>query len=81
MLSRNISFINFNNKKNKYVKFFLKKILKDNDEVIKSLRSSYRSNYNNKIFNIFRKKLDYRVIGMGGSSLGAQAIYDFLKKK
>ena len=82
MLSKNISFINFNNKKkNKYVKFFLKKILKDNDEVINSLRSSYKSSYNNKIFKIFKKKLDYRVIGMGGSSLGAQAIYDFLKKK
>lgn len=82
MLSKNISFINFNNKKkNKYVKFFLKKILKDNDEIINSLRSSYKSSYKNKIFKIFRKKLDYRVIGMGGSSLGAQAIYDFLKKK
>ena len=23
----------------------------------------------------------FRIIGMGGSSLGAQAIYDFLKKK
>ena len=82
MLSKNITFINFNNKKkNKYVKFFLKKILKENNEVINSLRSSYKSSYNNKIFKIFRNKLDYRVIGMGGSSLGAQAIYDFLNKK
>ena len=82
MLSKNITFINFNNKKkNKYVKLFLKKILKENNEVINSLRSSYKSSYNNKIFKIFRNKLDYRVIGMGGSSLGAQAIYDFLKKK
>ena len=26
----------------------------------------------------FNKKFDYRIIGMGGSTLGAQAIYDFL---
>tara|TARA_Y100000992_G_scaffold289720_1_gene244533 strand:- start:35 stop:1189 length:1155 start_codon:yes stop_codon:yes gene_type:complete len=82
MLTKNISFINFKyKKKNDYIKFFLNKILKQNDEVVKSLRSSYRNNYNRKIFKIFEKKLDYRVIGMGGSSLGAQAIYDFLKKK
>ena len=82
MLSKNISLINFKEKKkNKYVKIFLKKILNKNDEVINSLRSSYKSSYNNKIFKIFKKKLDYQVIGMGGSSLGAQAIYDFLKKK
>ena len=82
MLSKNISLINFKDKKkNKYIKIFLKKILNKNDEVVKSLRSSYKSSYNNKIFKIFKKKLDYQVIGMGGSSLGAQAIYDFLKKK
>ena len=82
MLTKNISFINFKyKKKNDYIKFFLNKILKQNDEVVKSLRSSYRNNYNSKIFKIFEKKLNFRVIGMGGSSLGAQAIYDFLKKK
>ena len=82
MLSKSISLINFKDKKkNKYVKIFLKKILNKDDEVINSLRSSYKSSYNNKIFKIFKKKLDYQVIGMGGSSLGAQAIYDFLKKK
>ena len=82
MLTKNISFINFKyKKKNDYIKFLLNKILKQNDEVVKSLRSSYRNNYNRKIFKIFEKKLNFRVIGMGGSSLGAQAIYDFLKKK
>ena len=82
MLTKNISFINFNYKKKKnYVKSFLNKILKQNNEVINSLRSSYKSSYNHKIFKFFKKNLDYRIIGMGGSSLGAQAIYDFLKIK
>ena len=29
----------------------------------------------------YKTKLNYRIIGMGGSSLGAKAIYDFLKHK
>ena len=82
MLTKNINFINFNLKKKKnYIKFYLNKILKQNNEVINSLRSSYKNSYKNKIFKVFKKKLDYRLIGIGGSSLGAQAIYDFLKKK
>ena len=82
MLTKNINFINFNLKKKKnYIKFYLNKILKQNHEVINSLRRSYKDSYNHKTFKVFKKKLDYRIIGMGGSSLGAQAIYDFLKIK
>ena len=82
MLTKNINFTNYRYKKNnKVVEFLLKKILKLNNEVIKSLDVSYRDNYNSKIFKIFKKKLDYRLIGMGGSILGAQAIYGFLKNK
>ena len=82
MLTKNISFTNFNyKKKNNFVKIILNKILQQNDEVINSLRSSYKNRYNYKIFKVFNKKLSYRVIGMGGSSLGVKAIYDFLKKK
>ena len=82
MLTKNINFINFNLKKKKnYIKFYLNKILKQNHEVINSLRSTYKNSYNHKAFKVFKKKLDYRIIGMGGSSLGAQAIYNFLKIK
>ena len=82
MLTKNINFTNYRYKKNnKFIKFLLKKILNQNDEVINSLRISYRDSYNSKIFKIFKKKLDYRLIGMGGSVLGAQAIYEFLRNK
>ena len=82
MLTKNINFTNYRYKKNnKVVKFLLKKILKQNNEVIKSLSISYKDCYNSKIFKIFKKKLDYRLIGMGGSILGAQAIYEFLRNK
>ena len=79
MLTKNINFTNYRYKKNnKVVEFLLKKILKLNNEVIKSLDVSYRDNYNSKIFKIFKKKLDYRLIGMGGSG---KAIYGILKIK
>jgi|TARA_A100001011_G_C14319103_1_gene849563 glucose-6-phosphate isomerase len=82
MLTENINFINFKSKKNiKFIKSKLNFILKQNDNVIKSLRSSYKDSYNKQIFKIFRKRSDFRIIGMGGSSLGAQAIYDFLRNK
>ncbi len=82
MFTKNISFINFKlKKKDKSIKIKLNLLLKKNDQVVKSLRKSYKDNYGKKILKIFKKKLDYRVIGMGGSSLGSQAIYDFLKYK
>ena len=82
MFTKNIIFKNFqNNKKNNSINHLLISLLKQNNEVIRSLSSSYKDSYNRKVFKIFNKKLDFRVIGMGGSSLGAQTIYDFLKKK
>ena len=57
MLTKNINFTNYRYKKNnKVVKFLLKKILKQNNEVIKSLGVSYRDSYNSKTFKIFKKK-------------------------
>ena len=41
----------------------------------------YKNSFNKKILNKYKKSLNYRIIGMGGSTLGAQAIYDFLKNK
>ena len=49
--------------------------------ILKSLGSDYRNNYNKKILKKFKNFFNIRVIGMGGSVLGAQAIYYFLKQK
>ena len=82
MLSKNIKFINFKlKKKNKKAELILKSILKKNDNIIQSLRKTYRDSYNYKNLRTLNKNFDFRIIGMGGSTLGAQAIYDFLKKK
>ena len=82
MFTNNINFLNFDIKKNiQLVKKNLKLILEENNQVILSLSRSYKNSFNKKTLNYFKKKLDYRIIGMGGSILGAHAIYDFLKNK
>ncbi len=82
MFTKNISFKNFLiRKKNLAVKKNLNLILNEKDQVIHSLSKFYKDSFNKKNIKHFNKKLDYRIIGMGGSTLGAQAIYDFLKKK
>ena len=68
-------------RKNKKIELILNTILKKNNHVIQSLRKTYKDSYNYKNLSSLNKNFDYRIIGMGGSSLGAQAIYDFLKHK
>ncbi len=82
MFTKNISFKNFLVKrKNSTVKKNLNLILNEKNQVISSLLKSYKDSFSKKSTKHFNKKFDYRIIGMGGSTLGAQAIYDFLKKK
>ena len=82
MFTKGISFRNFLIKRKKLlVKKNLKLILNENNQVICSLSKFYKDSFSKKNIKHFNKKFDYRIIGMGGSTLGAQAIYDFLKKK
>ena len=82
MLTKHISLKNFLIKK-KYsiVKKNLNLILSEKNQVIFSLSKSYKDKFNKKNIKHLKKNFDYRIIGMGGSILGAHAIYDFLKKK
>ena len=82
MLTENIDFINFKGKyKTSKIKSILSTLLKRSNEVIKSLSKNYKLNYDVKEIKKYRKSTNFRIIGMGGSSLGAQTIYDFLKHK
>jgi glucose-6-phosphate isomerase len=82
MLTSNISFKNFKqNKSNSKIKKDLKELLKENNSVIKSLNKSYKNSYNKKTINKLKKYLNIKIFGMGGSSLGTAAIYNFLKHK
>ena len=82
MLTEGINLTNFK-KVYKYSKVskILTKILKENNEIIKSLTKNYKYSFKKKDIKKFKKNLNFRIIGMGGSSLGAQAIFNFLKHK
>ena len=82
MLTKNIKLKLFRKKKlNKNLKKKLKILLNEENFVIKSLKKEYKNNFNKKTISKFKNFVNYRVIGIGGSSLGTQAIYDFLKNK
>ena len=82
MLTRTINFINFKIKKNNSrVKKKFNDILKENNSIIKSLGKLYKYSFEKNYIKKFKNNLNFRIIGMGGSSLGTKAIYDFLKDK
>ena len=68
-------------RKNKKIIQIFKKLLSEKSEIIKSLNKNYSYNYTRKQLKKYKSFNNYRVIGMGGSILGTQAIYDFLKYK
>ena len=82
MLTKNINLKNFNLKKiNKTIKEDLKKFLKEKNTILDSLSANYKNSYSKK--NILNSKnyKNVRVVGMGGSIIGTEAIFDFLKPK
>ena len=82
MLTKNIDFKNFKSKKNNNkIKKDLHFLLKENNAVLKSLNSSYKNSYSKKTVAKFKRYSHIRVIGMGGSVLGTEAINNFLKNK
>jgi len=82
MISQNISFKNFKLKnKNQKLKQKLTSILSEENEVINSLKKSYKNNYTKKLIKKFKNSKNFRLIGMGGSILGTNTIYEFLKYK
>ena len=82
MLTKNIKFKNFKIKKNsKKIKKDLKNILLNRNAVLDSLSTNYKSSYNKKIILKFKKFSNIRIIGMGGSILGTESIFYFLKNR
>ena len=84
-LSQNIHFKNFQVKKNKKkintIKKKLFSLANENNEIIVSLSKKYKYSFKIKELSKYKNFFNYRIIGMGGSSLGAKAIYNFLKHK
>ena len=82
MLTNNIKFKQFKVKiKKKDISQYLNTLINEKNQVINSLTKNYKNNFTRKNLLKYKKFSNFRVIGMGGSTLGTQAIYDFLKSK
>ena len=82
MLTSSISLKNFRLKKNNpKIKQKLKFLFSNKSQIIESLSSNYRDSFEKKNINKYKNTKNFRLIGMGGSTLGTQAIYNFLKHK
>ena len=86
METKHIIYKNFNNKnkqlnKKKLTNFLKFKILIKKYPLLKSLTNSYNYSFQKKNLLKFKKNDEFNLIGIGGSILGAQAIYDFLNHK
>ena len=82
MLTKNINFKNFKLKRyNKKIKKDFKSLLLEDNAILKSLSIKYKNSFNKNFISRFKKFSFIRIIGMGGSILGTQSIYDFLNLK
>mgnify|MGYP001459516961 FL=1 len=82
MLTKNIKIKNFKTKSNiKIKKIFKNFLLKKDDKLLQSFSENYKYSFNLKKIKKYKKYKNFTLIGMGGSILGAEAIYDFLNYK
>ena len=86
MFSSNIEFKNFSIKKNNSkIKKILNELIgnysKKNNQLLLSLSKKYKYKFKFQNIKKYKKFKHYRIFGMGGSSLGAEAIYSFLNRK
>ena len=82
MLSRNINFKKFKiTTKKKNIRKHLKNLFSSKNELFKSFSIKYKNSYDIKKIKKLLKNSEIRLIGIGGSILGAKAIHDFLDTK
>ena len=81
MLTSNIKFKNFNIKKIKKIKNFKKEMWFKKIKLLESLKTNYKYSYSKNQIRRINKNKNFRLIGMGGSTLGAETIYQFLNHK
>tara|TARA_B100001057_G_C22820670_1_gene939246 strand:+ start:403 stop:1560 length:1158 start_codon:yes stop_codon:yes gene_type:complete len=82
MLTKNFLFKDFKKKrKSRKILIYLKNLIISKNEVINSLTQNYKYSYPKKLIRKYKKFKFIRIFGMGGSSLGSHAMYDFLKHK
>ena len=84
MLTKNIRFQNFKKKKihSKLKKFFIDLVNNSfkKENLINSFTEGFSYSFNKNLLSKLKQNKIFKIYGMGGSSLGAKAIHDFLKK-
>ena len=85
MFTKNIKFKNFIKIKKPKINKILKSIIKDKNIIekyplLKTMDKNYKYSYKKRNFS-FNPLSEFNVLGMGGSILGSEAIYNFLKHK
>ncbi len=76
--------LNLNKKLNRVYSRIFKNVVKNLDisiDTFHTLSSKFQFNFSKKDIHQFKRFKNVVIIGMGGSTLGSQAIYGFLKKK
>ncbi len=86
MATNNFNLKNLKKEKNKTLKkkiisLLNQKFLVKKYPLLLSLKKNYKYSYSFSKIKKLKKMKNFRIIGMGGSILGAQAIYSFLKYK
>ena len=85
MLTSNIKFTNFIKKQKQKTIYNFKQLKKENwikkYKLLLSLTPNYKYSYTKAQIKNLKKQNFFRLIGMGGSTLGAKAIYKFLQDK
>ena len=78
MLTSNIKFKNFNISKFQNLKNFKNEKWFKKIRFLESLKPNYKYSYTRDQVKKIDKNKNFRLIGMGGSTLGVEAIYQFL---
>ena len=82
MLTSDIKFVNFKKKsKVKKIKNILNNLIIEDNPILQSLSKKYKDGFDSNFIKKYKKSNNFRLFGMGGSTLGSQAIYQFLKNK
>ena len=74
-ISKNIFYKSFKRKTdNKKISKLLKHLIKENNQILKSLSDNYPNKFTKKKIMSLKKFNDINLIGMGGSILGSKSI-------
>ena len=78
---KNFSLKNKSSSSKKYFSLLFKRLINNDNHILSSMKDNYKDSYNKKLISNLKKYQNISLIGIGGSSLGSKAIYNFLKTK